>query len=235
MDIDAISGLLFDKDGTLIDFRDTWDAWAGDLIVTLSDGDQEKIASLATSMRYNFETQSFLADSPIIAGTAHEAAECVARGLPGRNVNELEDIIADAAAKATMAPVVPLAPLLKGFSASGLKLGVATNDAEDVARSNLCSLGVQDAFDFIAGFDSGYGGKPDPGMVLAFCNEMGLPPKRCAMVGDSRHDLLAARRAGCVSVGVLTGISEATDLKDLADVILPDIGHLPVWLRGDHI
>ena len=50
------------------------------------------------------------------------------------------------------------------------------------------------------------------------------------MVGDSRHDLIAGRAAGMRTIGVLTGMARAEDLADLADVVLPDIGHIPVWL-----
>ncbi|EPX85444.1 HAD-superfamily hydrolase, subfamily IA, variant 1 family protein [Salipiger mucosus DSM 16094] len=52
------------------------------------------------------------------------------------------------------------------------------------------------------------------------------------MVGDSTHDLIAGRAAGMQCVGVLTGPAAAEDLASQADVVLPDIGHLPGWL-GD--
>ena len=50
------------------------------------------------------------------------------------------------------------------------------------------------------------------------------------MVGDSRHDLHAARAAGMVAVGVLTGVAGVSELSDLAEVVLPDIGHLGDWI-----
>ena len=50
------------------------------------------------------------------------------------------------------------------------------------------------------------------------------------MVGDSPHDLVAGRAAGMTAVAVLTGIATEADLGPLADVVLPDIGHLPGWL-----
>ena len=67
-------------------------------------------------------------------------------------------------------------------------------------------------------------------MLDAFSDQMGLAPKHVAMVGDSRHDLLAGRAAGMVTVGVLTGIATKNDLADLADVVLTNIGDLPDWL-----
>jgi len=66
--------------------------------------------------------------------------------------------------------------------------------------------------------------------LVGFANAVELAPKHCVMVGDSRHDLGAGRAAGFYTVGVLTGYADTKDLADLADVVLPDIGHLPAWL-----
>ena len=52
------------------------------------------------------------------------------------------------------------------------------------------------------------------------------------MVGDSAHDLIAGRAAGMQCVGVLTGTATRADLAPLADVVLPDIGHIPDWLTA---
>ena len=62
-------------------------------------------------------------------------------------------------------------------------------------------------FDFVAGCDSGWGGKPAPGQLLAFVAQCGLTPARVAMVGDSKHDLDAGRAAGMAAVAVLTGMA----------------------------
>jgi phosphoglycolate phosphatase len=85
---------------------------------------------------------------------------------------------------------------------------------------------VADRFDFVAGFDSGYGAKPDPGPLLAFARAVDLPPARIVMVGDSAHDMSAGRAAGmvCVAVG---GIPSAVAL---ADANLPDISALADWI-----
>ena len=42
----------------------------------------------------------------------------------------------------------------------------------------------------------------------------------------------AGRAAGMICVGVLTGMAGPDTLAPLADVVLPDIGHLPAWLDG---
>ena len=123
-----------------------------------------------------------------------------------------------------------MVPYLKRLRGGGFRLGVATNDAEAPARAHLERAGTVHLFDFIAGYDSGFGAKPGAGQLIGFANAMGLAPQDCVMVGDSRHDLGAGRRAGFATVGVLTGMAKAKELQDLADVVLPDIGHLPDWL-----
>ena len=119
---------------------------------------------------------------------------------------------------------------LDALRARGLRLGVATNDAEIPARAHLDAAGVTDRFDFIAGSDSGHGGKPAPGQLLAFCATVGLPPSDVIMVGDSLHDLHAGRAAGMRSIAVLTGMATEADLAPHATTVLPDIGALPGWL-----
>ena len=107
---------------------------------------------------------------------------------------------------------------------------MATNDSEAPARQHIAAHGLTALFDFIAGYDSGHGAKPGPGMCLAFARQLGLDPSRVAMVGDSLHDLHAGRAAGMRTIGVLTGMASASVLAPHADVVLPDIGAIPGWL-----
>ena len=122
------------------------------------------------------------------------------------------------------------ARVLTALRGRGLRLGLATNDAEAPARAHLAAHGVAHLFDSISGFDSGHGAKPGPGMLLAFAAHCGLAPARVVMVGDSRHDLMAGRAAGMRTVAVLTGIAGADQLAPLADAVLPDIAALGGWI-----
>ena len=227
MPVDAI---LFDKDGTLFDFGLTWNAWAGTFIDDLSGGDPARAAALALAAGFDRATGSFLAHSPFIAGTNRQGAQCLAAVLPGHSVEDIEHHLMISAADAPLSPAVPLVAFLDDLAGRGLMLGVMTNDTEYGARAHLGAAKVLDHFDFIAGFDSGHGVKPDPGPLLAFCRAVGVAPARAAMVGDSTHDLVAGRAAGMITIGVLTGMAGVAELAPLADVVLPDIGHIPAWL-----
>jgi phosphoglycolate phosphatase len=225
-----IKGVLFDKDGTLFDFKATWNAWAHATLLDLTGGDPVRAARLGARMDYDFTARAFAPTSPVIAGTADTIVDLLAPELPELSALEMLQRINAQAARAPQVEATPLGPLLSRLRGMGLKLGVATNDAEVPARAHLSAVGQEQAFDFIAGYDSGFGAKPLPGMCLAFAQSMQLAPESCVMVGDSTHDLQAGRAAGMQTVAVLTGMAAAQDLQHLADVVLPDISHLPAWV-----
>jgi phosphoglycolate phosphatase len=72
---------------------------------------------------------------------------------------------------------------------------------------------------------------PDPDPLCAFAQKVEVTVDQVVMVGDSTHDLIAGQRAGMQTIGVLTGMADAATLAPHADVILPDIGHIPDWLK----
>ncbi|WP_226622920.1 HAD family hydrolase [Alloyangia pacifica] len=224
------AAVLFDKDGTLFDFTRTWSAWLQEVMRQLAGGDADLVEAMAQALRFDLAEGVFFKDSPVIAGTSREAADSLCRALGRTDPDALERFLSEEAARAPLAEAVPLAPLLDSLRGAGLRLGVMTNDNEAVAHAHLAQVGVGDRFDFVAGFDSGHGAKPSPAPLLAFAAAIGLPPGQVVMVGDSTHDLQAGRAAGMMTVGVLTGPAEADELRHLADVVLPDIGHLPRWL-----
>ena len=227
-----VDGLLFDKDGTLFDFHATWSVWARDVIDELSGGEASVMTRMAEAMHYDLAVQRFRPTSPIIAGTNRQAAECVRTALPDRPLEEIEHFLMMRSASAPLQPSVPLDPFLTGLAGQGLKLGVMTNDSEYAARAQLDTAGIGGHFAFVAGFDSGFGAKPEPGPLLAFAQAVGLGPDRIAMVGDSTHDLLAGRAAGMQTIAVLTGTAVEEDLAPYADIVFPDIGHIAGWLSA---
>ncbi len=227
-----IKGIIFDKDGTLFDFNKTWGAWAGLMIAQETQGNPDQTAALAQVMGYDIGTQKFLPGSVVIASTVEETARAMLTALPGATFNDLITRMNQAAGSVPQVQAVPLRAFFDDLKARGLLLGVATNDAEAPALLNLDSAGVRGYFEFIAGYDSGFGGKPDTGQLMAFCDQTGLGAADCAMVGDSTHDLEAGRAAGMTTIGVLTGPAPRAELTPLADVVLNNIGEIPAWL--DH-
>ncbi|WP_370303087.1 HAD family hydrolase [Pseudooceanicola sp.] len=229
MRVDAI---LFDKDGTLFDFGATWEGWAESFLLRATGGDRPRAARIGQHIGFDLQARRFEPGSIVIAGTPNEVTERLLPHFPDRGFDDILRMLNEEAEHAPQAEAVPLLPLLGHLRDLGLRLGVATNDAEGPALVHLEAAGVRGYFDFIAGCDSGHGAKPQPGQLLAFAERIGLSPDRIVMVGDSTHDLIAGRSAGMQTVAVLTGLAEAAVLAPYADAVLPDIGHLPAWLAG---
>ena len=222
-----IRGVLFDKDGTLLDIEVTWGPWAVGVLSRLAGGDRNLADRAGRAIGIDARTGAFDPEGPAVAGTLGEQAALLAPVL-GRDAGEIEDVLREEAKGVVPALIAPPS-FFAAFS--DLVIGVATNDGEAAARAQLERSGLGATFPFVAGYDSGHGGKPGPGMVRAFADWAGLDAAEVAMVGDSEHDLRAARAAGAVPVAVLSGPIGRARLEPLAEFVLGDITALPAWLR----
>lgn len=231
-----IKGVLFDKDGTLVDFHATWipayERAAAQLCGnTHLEGHAEE---LLVACGYDPVTGRCAPESPLACGTNQEIGTVWAARLGLRSaaqvVTELEHTFAEFAASRAV-PVTDLSVLFDRLIGKEIVLGLATMDSEALATITLTQLRVQHYMSFVCGYDSGHGEKPGPGMVEAFCEHTGLAPESVALVGDTPHDLNMGRAAGVgLVVGVLTGASSPESLACLADHVLPDITHLETVL-----
>ena len=239
MSKNRIRGLLFDKDGTLFDFALSWSGVLDDTLAALTP-DPALQQRMAEKTGYDKAKGRFAPGSAAVAGALDEVAAVWASFLPGKNAGDVlriaDQIATEAVASGALVPAVPdLAGYLQDLRAQGYVLGIATHDSEGAARAHLDGFDALEHFAFIAGYDSGHGLKPGPGMLLAFAHATGLQPGEIAMIGDSVHDLGVAPAAGAaLAVGVLTGPAEHADLAPLADHILTSIADLPELLVRVH-
>ena len=226
----AVKGILFDKDGTLFDFSKSWTNWISDLLLQLAHGDRSIAAKAGKNLGFDFESGKFEPDCFIVYASMSQISARLRAEFPKWPGQSIFELVLKTSSEAAQVEAAPLRPLMQRFESAGFRLGIATNDSESVARSHLESAGVLEFFKFIAGWDSGYGEKPDPGMLLAFCGATGIPPEETIFVGDSLTDLQAGRSAEMIVVGVLTGLAERSDLTPFAETVLEDIGELPAWI-----
>lgn len=221
-----IRGILFDKDGTLIDFRASWlaayRAIAGDLATAAGAGPALAV-TLLLRLGYDPGADRFAADSPLLWATNAAIARSwsTVPELAGVDVAAtVERHLADHA-RYPPRPVGDLPVLFDRLRRRGLKVGVATMDWLAPSRGTLAALGVLDRLDFLAAADSGHGTKPGPGMALAFCAACGLAPQEIAVVGDTAADLAMGRAAAAgLVVAVRTGGAPPEAFAHLADHVL---------------
>lgn len=226
----TIKGIVFDKDGTLFDFHKTWTFAAQEAASLASGGDRKLAEIFLAAGGYDFSTGRFLPESVIAAGHARELAELwVALGalLPRKTLQAGIDEVFYRLSLANASPVTDLKVLFSFFRDRGIFAGIATNDSQAGAVAVVEEFKLKDLVCFVAGYDSGFGPKPGPGMVRAFCRTTGLPPEKVAVVGDSEHDMLMGRLAGAgLLVGVLTGAGTRKSLGNSAHLIIEDISCL---------
>jgi len=224
-------GILFDKDGTLLDFNQTWLPIYLYAAREFADGDAGLAESLLTQHGFDRSNNKFVSGSLLAAGNNQQIAQAWATQIDKPDQvetigHQLHEIFHQQGAKQAT-PVKQLTSTLRQLKQSGRKLGVATADSHQGIINTLQSFDVLHEFDFLAGYDSGHGVKPEAGMVLAFCEQMALAVESVVVVGDNRHDIEMGRNANAgLCVGVLTGTSGRDDLETIADIVIDDISLL---------
>jgi phosphoglycolate phosphatase len=234
MGIPDIRAILFDKDGTLFDFHRTWMPGYRTIAADLSRGDTALAVRMLAATGLDPVTGKLDPASALAAGSNAEIASlwsAVADVGAAESIAERLDAWFGAPGAVVPVPVTDLSALLGRLKTRGLRLGVATMDSHAAAVRSANEFAFHHHLDFIAGYDSGHGHKPGPGMMAAFCTAVAIEPRHVAVVGDTPHDMGMARSAGAgLAIGVLTGASPRFELEALADHILDSIGNLEVAL-----
>jgi HAD superfamily hydrolase (TIGR01509 family) len=94
--------------------------------------------------------------------------------------------------------------LLRHLSNAGVRYAIATSGRPRTAAEVLQALGVETDIPVITRKEV-QRAKPDPDLFLAAAQRLNVPIAHAIVVGDSVWDLLAARRAGCLGIGLLSG------------------------------
>ncbi len=94
--------------------------------------------------------------------------------------------------------------LLNTLTRQSVPWAIATSGRPESARLTLKMLGVPDSVPIVTRGEVTHA-KPDPDLFVAAAQKLGIPIEHSVVVGDSVWDLLAARRARALGVGVLSG------------------------------
>lgn len=227
----ALRAVLFDKDGTLIDFDRTWYPVMARLAAEAAPDDPARAAELLQRGGLDPATGRFRAGSVIAAGTIDETVDLWHPSLSGARRQAMIDHFNHACATegAACAVAIPgLSGALDALRDAGYPLGVATNDGHASAVATLDRLGFLDRFSLVMGYDSVPDPKPAPDQLHRFAGHAGLAASEVVMIGDNVHDLQMARAGGAgLAVGVLSGTGSRQDLEGLADLIIDSVAQLP--------
>ena len=128
------------------------------------------------------------------------------RSLSEKDIELLQqDHLAEYLAQLDSVRALPGAPeLLAALTEHGVPWAIATSGRAAMARRALPMLGLPDDAPMVTR-EMVTHAKPDPDLFLAAAAMLGVEPKNAMVVGDSVWDLLAARRAGALGIGLLSG------------------------------
>jgi phosphoglycolate phosphatase len=104
---------------------------------------------------------------------------------------------------------------LRALHDAGLPLAVITNKAAAFTEPLLVATGLAHWFEFAVSGDTLAHKKPHPAQLLHACGRMGTSPAENLHIGDSQHDAVAARAAGCPVFIVPYGYNEGADVQGI--------------------
>lgn len=116
--------------------------------------------------------------------------------------------------------------LLK-LKADGIKLGLITSDRIHGARHTLARLGLEDSiFEVLLTNDGDHPAKPDPYYMGVFERETGLAPDEILMVGDTFSDIEFGINSGTHTLGVGKSEKNRKKLATLAEYVARDVSEI---------
>ena len=228
--------IIFDKDGTLLDFDAFWvtvsvkaieavlaefhqmDVPVGEILEAFGvhDGvtDMNSILCKGTYEQLGQITYEILTRYGCDA-----SCEAVTKALiEGYNQN------ADAG---DVRPTCPdLVQVLTDLKSKGIKLAVVTTDNMQITRKCLEKLGILDLFDRIYTDDGEVPTKPDPFCVHHFCEFARVEKDHVVMVGDTMTDMHFAKNAGIPAIGIAKSELNKQVLAPHAHAVIPYPSHI---------
>jgi len=189
---DHTPALLFDLDGTLIDS-------VYQHVLAWHEALEELGLSLAV---WRIHRRIGMSGGLLVQALGRE----IGQRLTSEQAQELQKRHAGAYERyqSAIQPLPGARELLQQLSRDKIPYAIATSGRPEGARSALERLGVRPEIPVITRQEV-QRAKPDPDLFLAAAQRLNVPITRAMVVGDSVWDLLAARRAGCLGIGLLSG------------------------------
>jgi len=199
---------VFDLDGTLIDS-------IGDIADALN-------ATLATR---GLPALSLDRIKQMVGAGVPELAR---RGLAahGMDAGDIEPFVRELIARYSAQPAAHTrlynggAELLAGLAARGVKLGICTNKPQAITQQVLSELGIASYFGSVVGVQPDLPVKPDPAMLRATLDGLGVAAFDAVMIGDSGSDVGVARALGVPVIVMRSGYGQDAPEDLGADMLI---------------
>lgn len=230
-------GIIFDKDGTLLDFDAFWIKVS---VVAIREFLHEIGADFVDTSEiltaFGVHDGKAETNGVLCKGTYEQMGQIVYDILIKHGISVPQDVVicrVEAAYQqnAKVGEVKPTCPdlveVLTDLKNKGIRLAVVTTDNPHITHQCLEKLGILRLFDRIYTDDGQTPTKPHPHCAWEFCREFGLNRAHVVMVGDTLTDMLFAKNAEIMGVGLAADSHARSELLPHASTVISAISHLP--------
>jgi len=231
--------IIFDKDGTLIDFDAMWGGWVVYLAGQLREVSGMDVREpLCLAMGYDEANKKVLAHGMMAASPMPKLYQLTVEVMQaqGLSLKQAEQIVKDG--WCIPDPVISAKQftdtrgLFYKLANLKLKIGIATSDDRAPTQAMIEAFDIEEFISTMVCADDGIPAKPAPDMVTTICQRMNIDPSRVIVIGDTTSDLKMAHAAGAgLGIGVLSGVSSAKDLIPYADVMIDSVDDLHAYIE----
>ncbi len=227
--------ILFDKDGTLLDFDAFWISLAKTALGTLFAEKGIPFPEEEIMAMIGVKDGKTDINGVLVHGTYGDIAELLYPILkeggyqksPEALHEEMNNIFFRCADAGEVRPdCADLVGVLRQLKDAGITLAVVTSDTPEVTDKCLKEMGVDAFFVTIYSDDGVTPNKPDPFAAEDFCEKYGFAKDEVVMVGDTLTDMHFAKNAGIRGVGIAKDEVRRGILSDETDTIIYDLSEL---------
>lgn len=110
--------------------------------------------------------------------------------------------------------------VLKKIREKKLKTALVTNSPKKLTNDLMDYLKLKKYFSTIITGEDVEKGKPEPEMLIKACKKLNINPAEAILVGDTKKDIIAGKKAGCFTIGVnIDADKKISNLKELLNMI----------------
>ena len=229
-------GIIFDKDGTLLDFDAFWvKVSVAAIREFLNEMGAEPVDVSEILTAFGIRDGRTDTNGVLCKGTYEQMGQIVYDILMKHGISVPQDVVTcrvesayqQNAEAGEVRPTCPdLVEVLTGLKSKGLKLAIVTTDQPHITNQCLEKLGIGRLFDRVYTDDGQTPTKPNPHCAWDFCREFGLNREQVVMVGDTLTDMSFAKNAGIMGVGLAADDRAKAELLPYADTVISALSHL---------